>query len=97
MVKRRKINSKAHERTAEVLRSFGLPADAAGSLPYMTLTGNHYFEAEDHCGVLQMDENCIRILSAGGVIRLNGKRMRAICMDNERISVDGLINSITFE
>lgn len=84
-------------KSGKTLTAIGLPADINGHLPYITLAGTGYTEIEDHRGVLQLDDNCIRLLSPIGVIHIEGRDLKAKRMDSEKISIEGNVKSISFE
>ncbi len=88
---------KSKGRTAAALKAVSLPPDVSCDLPYITLAGNRYMSISEPGGVLRMDESCFRIISSCGIIHIEGERMSASSMDNERILINGMVKSITFE
>ncbi len=84
-------------RGAGVLSAVGLPPDACGRLPLITLTGNKYACIERHNGVLKLSPDCVRLYSPCGIIRFEGKELTVTEMDNEQILLQGFICGVIFE
>lgn len=83
--------------TSAMLRAADLPPEVCGALPCMTLVGERSLRVEQHRGILQITDECVRLYSEIGVIRICGKSLRVCGMDNERIAISGVILSVGFE
>lgn len=84
-------------RSGSRLDSIGLPPDCDHRLPHITISGTGFLSIEHHCGVLQLTCGCIRLYTSLGVVRIDGSGLRASGMDEDAISVKGLIKSVSFE
>ncbi|MCR5611100.1 MAG: YabP/YqfC family sporulation protein [Clostridiales bacterium] len=84
-------------RSGRALTAAGLPADSDCRMPVVTITGGRYLKAEHHMGVLLLTENCVRLYSRMGIIRIEGRRLAASDMDGDVILLEGEVRSVSFE
>lgn len=96
----KRINEKearSGRKAGGAFSSLGLPADADGKLPLVTITGDRFVKVEHHRGILLFTECCVRLFSASGVVRISGKCIAASKMDGDEILLEGKIGSVSFE
>lgn len=89
--------SRRRTKQAERLLRLGLPADTDCSLPVITVTCGRYVKVEHHSGVLQLSGEVIRLYSALGPIRIEGKGLIASELNSEEMMIDGAVSSVCFE
>ena len=90
-------NSRACDSMGRALTAAGLPADADGRLPVVTVTGGSYVRVEHHRGILQFTDSCVRLYTVRGIIRITGKGLVSSRMDGEEMLIEGKISQICFE
>ena len=98
--RRRSISGRELDRSMRVgrrLAGAGLPADTDCRLPQVVLTCGRYVRVEHHSGLLQMTGELVRVYSALGIIRIEGKDLVAADMDDDVILLDGAVKSVSFE
>ncbi len=59
--------------------------------------GRELMEVENHGGVLEFTNECIRLYSKLGILRIEGKKLDIRLADSESVIVDGSIDSISYE
>lgn len=59
--------------------------------------GKELLEVENHGGVLEFTDKCIRLYSKLGIIRIEGKGIDIRLADSESVIINGLIESISYE
>ncbi len=66
-------------------------------MPCITLTGTEYALVENHTGLLQLSDCCVKLYSRLGIIRIDGCGMRASEIDESSILLQGRIDGAVFE
>ena len=84
---------KLKERIAEVLE---LPKEIVLNIPKLTMIGNSGLIIENYKGVIQYEDNKVRINTGVGVIRISGEGLVIKEITSENILVDGVITNIEF-
>ncbi|MBO4384371.1 MAG: YabP/YqfC family sporulation protein [Clostridia bacterium] len=84
-------------RAGEAFDAVGMPADANGRLPVVTLTAGRILRIEHHRGILVFTPSCVRLYSALGIIRIAGRELVSRSMDGNDLILEGSIKSISFE
>ena len=82
------------ERTAD---AFDIPADAVAGLPRIEITGNRELMIENHRGILEYDENLIRINGGRLMIVITGQNLVITAMNQSELAVAGEIAGIELE
>lgn len=59
--------------------------------------GKELLEVENHGGVLEFTDECIRLYSKMGIIRIEGRTLDIRLADSESIIINGIIESISYE
>ncbi len=99
--KRRKENSKNNEinkknfkeKVSEVLE---LPKEIILNIPKITMVGNENLIIENYKGIMEYEQNRIRLNTAKGIIKITGIRLNIKEITSEDIMVEGEINSLEF-
>ena len=73
-----------------------LPEEIVLDLPLITLIGGGELSLENHKGIIEYTETRLRVNTAAGVFRLEGKRLVIKQLTAERILVRGAIDTIGF-
>ena len=74
-----------------------LPRELIGSSSRMVLMGNSEFMIENYDGILEYEENQIRLSTKSGIISVVGNRLSIDELDDENLMVRGKIEGITIE
>ena len=82
------------EKVSEVLE---LPKELILDIPKITLVGNKQLFLENYKGIIEYEDNQIRLKTHEGVIKLEGSDMVIKEITSEDIMVDGKISLIHFQ
>jgi sporulation protein YqfC len=72
-------------------------AEVVGSAPRVVIRGQNEALIEKHRGLLSYDTACVRIRSADGEVRLEGKNLSIPYFGTEDMIVAGKIERVCFE
>lgn len=75
---------------------FEMPEAAMGSISHIEISGNTEAIVDGCQGVLQYDENVIKLNTAKMVVKFTGKRLQIKCMTNENAIISGYITGVEF-
>jgi len=75
---------------------FDLPKDVIMNLPRLTIIGNLQIYLENHRGVIQYNENQIRLAVNNGELIIKGHRLQIRNLFSEEIYIDGEIEGIEY-
>ena len=81
------------ERVAEIL---DLPLDVISDIPRLEIMGNSQFTIENIRGILDYGENCIKINTTIGIIKIDGDELLIDNISDESIFIKGRIIRIEF-
>jgi sporulation protein YqfC len=84
---------KLKEKMAEVLE---LPKEIVLNIPKLTMIGNSGLIIENYKGVIQYDDNKVRINTGVGVIKVSGENLIIKEITSENIMMEGVITIIEF-
>ncbi|MBC8570861.1 YabP/YqfC family sporulation protein [Oscillospiraceae bacterium NSJ-54] len=82
--------------TTKVAKVIGVPEDAFSALPQIELSGNREAVVEGCQGILEYDENVIRLSLGRMMLRFCGRNLQLRCMAAESVVVEGYIMSMEF-
>jgi sporulation protein YqfC len=85
--------SKVSSQVAEI---FELPKDVVMNLPKLTLIGNILVYIENHRGIIQYDDQLVRINLLRGELNISGQNLMIRSVVPEEIVVEGRIDQIGF-
>lgn len=88
-----KRKEKKAQRIAEVL---DLPLDVICDIPRSELMGNSQISVENIRGILDYNENCIKINTTVGIIKIDGDELLIESISDESVSVKGRIIRVEF-
>ena len=74
-----------------------LPADVLQGVPHIDLLGREHLRVMNHCGIIRYDSDQIILRLRCGVLRIGGKDLIMSVMDDEKLTMDGQIDSLCFE
>jgi sporulation protein YqfC len=76
---------------------FELPREVMLDLPRMTLVGNLQIYLENHRGVIEYDENRVRIGASNGEIIIRGQKLEIKNLLEEELLIKGTIEGLDYE
>lgn len=92
MKKEKNISDKSLKQ--KFLTAMDLPIELLNDVPRITLIGNNNLLIENHKGIIEYDENIIRLVSH---INILGNQMNVEEINNDEIFITGEITNVEFE
>lgn len=92
MKKEKNISDKSLKQ--KFLTAMDLPVELLNDVPRITLIGNNNLLIENHKGIIEYDENIIRLVSR---INILGNQIKVEEINNEEIFITGEITNVEFE
>lgn len=74
-----------------------LPADIGSGMAHIELSGNREAVVEGCCGVLEYDENVIRLNVGDAVLRLCGRGLGIRSLTADSVVIEGFILSLEYQ
>ncbi len=96
MIGRRKNKRKNNEKIQAMLSNMQLPAGAAPNCAHFEMNSNREVIVEGCKGILQYDENLVRINTGKMVTSFCGRNLSIKCLTTDSLIVEGFITSIEF-
>ena len=81
------------ERVTEILE---LPKEIVLNMPKMTLLGSRNLIIENYKGIIEYEENKIRINTGIGIIKIKGEGLSIKEITSEEVMIDGNIEIMEF-
>ena len=85
------------EKLIKNRRGQGLRGSNDAEKPCIRWWGGELMEVENHCGVLEFTQNCIRLYSKLGILRIEGRNMDIRLADCESVIIYGEICGLFYE
>lgn len=79
-----------------VVNALELPKEVMLNLPLISLTGKEELIIENYKGIVEYGEEAMRVSTAAGVLRIEGKELMLKQLTSECIVVTGMIKGISF-
>jgi len=84
---------KLKEKVAEILE---LPKEVVMDLPKITMFGDRNLLVENYKGIIEYDDNRIRVNTGRGIIKVTGEKLMIKEITLEDLMIDGDIVSLEF-
>jgi sporulation protein YqfC len=84
---------KLKEKVAEILE---LPKEVVLDLPKITMFGDRNMLVENYKGIIEYDDNKIRVNTGRGIIKVTGEKLMIREITSEDLMIDGDIVSLEF-
>jgi sporulation protein YqfC len=99
--KKRKNNKKRQEEPKPKLKEkvteiLELPKEVVLNIPKLSMTGNGNLIIENYKGIIEYDDNRVRVNTGSGIIKITGESLIIKEITSEDIMVDGDISSLEF-
>ncbi len=72
------------------------PKDAVLGFPIVSIIGNKEVMIENHRGILEYNDEFIRVLTKLGQIKLTGRSLDILCYSNDEMKIVGHVIDIEF-
>ena len=79
-----------------VVNALELPKEVMLNLPFISLTGKEELIIENYKGIIEYGDEVMRVGTASGVLRIEGKELLLKQLTSECIVVTGTIQGISF-
>lgn len=73
-----------------------LPKDLVLDLPRLVIIGQRELHLENHKGIIEYGDSCIKINLARGLLEIEGEGLEIKLIMQDEISITGMINSLHF-
>ena len=80
------------ERTRKAMRTAGLPEDAVLGTARVTMLGKGIARNDNHCGLVELTDERIRLRTRDGMITLTGKGLSLRLLTSDTAQVEGEID-----
>lgn len=80
-----------------VMAALDLPEESGGHTPKLTWLGTSDILVENHDGVLQYGESCVRLFTEEGVLAITGTALNMLELGARRAYIRGEIRSAAYE
>lgn len=84
-------------RFRRFLRAMDLPEEVDPHVPKLTMLGGSDLMVENHTGILQYNDELVRLMTHEGIIRITGKNLALTEFGSERVYLRGRITGWMFE
>ncbi|NLZ38969.1 MAG: sporulation protein YqfC [Firmicutes bacterium] len=82
---------------AHLADALELPREIILNLPRVTVIGSLQCYLENHRGVIEYTEECVRVAIDGGELIVDGQDLIIRYLADDEIAIDGHISAIRFE
>ena len=96
MSKNHKDNNKENRTLKKINEMFELPSEIVNNYPKVISVGNRELTIENYKGIIEYDENIIRINTDIGMIKISGTGLEIKNITVEDVLIGGEITSFEF-
>lgn len=83
-------------KAVRVSEALDVPLDAVADLPRLELTGQNELNIENLRGILDYDENSLKLNTRAGIIKIDGSELLLASVTDESVCLKGNIIRIEF-
>ncbi len=87
--------NKLKQYTGKLGTKLGIPAEIALDESRIVAIGHNQVRVENHKGIIEYSETCVRLRVVGGCLRMEGEQLIIDEYNSERICISGIIKQIT--
>lgn len=84
---------KFREKVTEILE---LPKEIVLNIPRITMVGNGNLLIQNYKGIIEYDNDRIRVNTGSGIIKITGERLTIKEITSEDLMIDGEVGSLEF-
>ena len=90
------MNKKTYKIKESLSNALELPKDIILDVAKVTLTGSNTVTVENHKGILEYNEDQIRINTSSGILTISGSKLNIKSILQEEITISGEVNSVSY-
>ena len=77
--------------------AMSLPKDVVLDLPKISVCGDREVFVENHKGLLEYTQSCIRVRMNDGMVNIFGSDLKIVVLETDRMVIDGVFERIEYE
>lgn len=90
------MNKKAYKIKETISNALELPKDIVLDVAKVTLIGTDTITVENHKGIIEYNEDQIRINTGSGILTINGSKLSIKAILQEEITITGEVFCISY-
>ncbi len=90
------MKKKSDETGSRPLGGLGLPYGIVGNSVHIEINGNREAVIDGSSGILEYNENCIRISVQKMTIAFRGRGLNIRCLSENSMVIEGYINAVEY-
>jgi sporulation protein YqfC len=90
------MKKKTYKIRETISNALELPKDIMLDVAKVTLIGSNNIAVENHKGILEYNEDQIRVNTGCGILTINGSRLNIKSILQEEITITGDISSVSY-
>jgi sporulation protein YqfC len=90
------MNKKTYKIKESLSNALELPRDIILDVAKVTLVGSSNITVENHKGILEYNEDQIRVNTGSGILVIFGSKLNIKSILQEEITITGTINSVSY-
>lgn len=90
------MKKKSTDKASRVADALDLPLDVLCDLPKIEITGQKKISIENPRGILDYNENCVKINTTSGIVKIDGDELFLESITDEGVMINGTIIRIEF-
>ncbi len=91
------IEKQEHSITEKLVNACRIPKEVALGYSLVSITGNTELIIENYRGILEFNDELIRVLGKLGQIKIYGKHLKIEYYTNEEMKIRGTIEGIEYQ
>ncbi len=80
-----------------IAEKLSVPKDVILDLPRISICGDKEIFIENHKGIMEYTDTCIRIKTNDGVAHIYGEELRIIILESDRMVINGELLRVEYE
>lgn len=90
------MNKKTYKIKESLSNALELPKDIVLDVAKVTMTGCNNVTVENHKGILEYNEDQIRVNTSSGILTISGSKLNIKSILQEEITITGEINCVSY-
>ena len=95
-MKKRKKSDEKRSFSAKVCDCLEISADILSDIPRFTINDNTEIQVENYKGILEYEENLVRLMAKNYEIKISGSSLVIMCITDEQVLIRGKIDSLSY-
>ncbi len=80
-----------------IAEKLSLPKDVVLDLPRISVCGDKEIYIENHKGIMEYGDECIRIKTGDAIVHILGFGLRIIILESDRMVINGEFTAVEYE